>query len=121
MGKIFIENFGTTDLLFVSDAELIRNLFLSLEGKYPRHILPDPWLLYEKLYGQKRGLLFMDGEEWWQNRRIMNKLLLKDSANCWIKDSVTKTITEHWKEQSKDGIVISDVASEFYKLSTKGN
>ncbi|CAF4934527.1 unnamed protein product [Pieris macdunnoughi] len=122
LGNIFMENFGTTDLLFVSDAELIRKLFINLEGKYPGHILPDPWLLYEKLYGQKRGLLFMDGEEWWQNRRIMNKLLLKDNANSWIQDSVTKTITifiEHWKERSKHGIVINDVASELYNLSTK--
>ncbi|CAK1551155.1 unnamed protein product [Leptosia nina] len=122
LGNIFIENFGTTDLIFVSDADLIRTLFISLEGKYPSHILPDPWLLYEKLYGQKRGLLFMDGEEWLQNRRIMNKLLLREGAESCIKNSVAQTIQtfiQTCAEKSENEIIFKDIASNLYKLSTE--
>ncbi|XP_038209628.1 cytochrome P450 315a1, mitochondrial [Zerene cesonia] len=121
LGKIFIEKFGPTDLIFLSDAALIKTVFINLEGKYPMHILPEPWILYEKLYGKKRGLLFMDGEEWLGNRRIMNKYLLKYNTDTWIKNPVTHTINkfiEGWKEKAKNKIIVDDVAAEFYTVST---
>ncbi|CAG4971627.1 unnamed protein product [Colias eurytheme] len=39
LGKIFIEKFGSTDLIFLSDAALIKTVFINLEGKYPMHII----------------------------------------------------------------------------------
>ncbi|XP_050680017.1 cytochrome P450 315a1, mitochondrial [Leptidea sinapis] len=120
LGKIFTEKFGTTDLIFISDAELIKTLFMNLEGKYPMHILPDPWVLYEKLYGCQRGLLFMNGEEWLSNRRLMNKHLLRDGAELTLREPIVNTIEkfiDSWKRKVKNNEEIIDISSEFYKLS----
>ena len=29
------------------------------EGKYPQHMVPEPWIIYNEIYGIKRGLFFM--------------------------------------------------------------
>ncbi|KAG6452805.1 cytochrome P450 315a1, mitochondrial [Manduca sexta] len=122
LGSIFCENLGgSADLVFISDPTLMKTLFLNLEGKYPAHILPDPWILYEKLYGSKRGLFFMNGEEWLNNRRIMNKHLLKEDSEKWLNDPVKATIKSfinNWKTRAEQGNFIPDLETEFYRLST---
>ncbi|XP_068633672.1 cytochrome P450 315a1, mitochondrial isoform X2 [Battus philenor] len=122
LGSIFTESLsGNTELVFISDPILMKSLFLNLEGKYPAHILPDPWVLYEKLYGSKRGLFFMNGEEWLDNRRIMSRHLLRENSDKWfenpIKSTVNKFITR-WRSLATDGYIISDLDSELYRLST---
>lgn len=102
----------------------MKALFLNLEGKYPAHILPDPWVLYEKLYGFKRGLFFMNGEEWLENRRIMNKHLLRENHDSWLESPIKETVNNFvmkWIKRAGDGCVITDLESELYKLSTDGN
>ncbi|CAG9561825.1 unnamed protein product [Danaus chrysippus] len=122
LGPIFKECLGgKTDLVFLSDPELIRTLFMNLEGKYPIHILPEPWVLYEKVYGAQRGLFFMDGEEWLHNRRILNKFLLKESGDDWIGESIEKTVTDtmqSWKLNLENGGRFPNIDSELYRLST---
>ncbi|XP_053609196.1 cytochrome P450 315a1, mitochondrial-like isoform X2 [Plodia interpunctella] len=94
---------------------------MNLEGKYPLHILPEPWLLYEKLYGSKRGLFFMNGEEWLKNRRIMNKYLLKEDSENWlikpIKSPIEKFISL-WRSKSKTEDFVPNLECDFYRLST---
>ena len=58
LGPIFRDRIGPVDAVFVADPAEMRRTF-GLEGKYPIHILPEPWILYNKLYGCKRGLFFM--------------------------------------------------------------
>ncbi|KAI8436894.1 hypothetical protein MSG28_010330 [Choristoneura fumiferana] len=122
LGPIFYEKLeGDTKLVFVSDPMLIKSVFLSLEGKYPAHILPEPWVLYEKFYGSKRGLFFMNGEEWLTNRRIMNKLLLREDSIKWIEEPVKNTVekfVQYWKTEVKDGTV-ANLESDLYRLSTE--
>ncbi|XP_050351130.1 cytochrome P450 315a1, mitochondrial [Nymphalis io] len=122
LGPIFAERLsGNTDLIFISDPALIKSLFINLEGKYPIHILPDPWVLYEKTYGSQRGLFFMNDEEWLLNRRIINKHLLRENADDWISVPVNQTIEdfiEKWKNKLKKGYLIKDIESELYQLST---
>ena len=62
--------------MFVSCPELCERIFSS-EGKYPVHLVPEPWTIYLQKRDKKRGLFFMDGEEWWEARRQLNPLLLK--------------------------------------------
>ena len=62
--------------MFVSCPELCERIFSS-EGKYPVHLVPEPWTIYLQKRNKKRGLFFMDGEEWWDARRQLNPLLLK--------------------------------------------
>lgn len=114
---------GGPELVFISDPVLMKSLFMNLEGKYPMHILPRPWILYEELYGSKRGLLFMNGEEWLNYRRIMNKHLLREGADQWIEGSVNETVSKFikkWEIKATEGDFIPDLESDFYRLSTDG-
>lgn len=102
---------------------LIKVLFLSLEGKYPVHILPEPWVLYEKLYGSKRGLFFMNGNEWLQNRRIMNKHLLREGSEKLFEIPVKTTVqnfVQRWKVEANKSEFVPHLESEFYRLSIDG-
>ncbi|XP_031765938.1 cytochrome P450 315a1, mitochondrial isoform X2 [Galleria mellonella] len=101
---------------------MIRTLFLNLEGKYPAHILPDPWILYEKINGSKRGLFFMSGEEWAKNRSIMNKLVLKDDSEKWLENPIKSTIDnflQKWKSKAITGCFTPALESDLYRLSTE--
>lgn len=124
LGPIFSERLnGNTDLIFLSDPELIKTLFIKLEGKYPSHILPDPWILYEKIYGSKRGLFFMNGEEWLQNRRIVNKHLLRDDAEKWLRPAIVESVEKfiiQLKGKCSKEFQVKDMESELYKLSISG-
>lgn len=124
LGPIFYEKLGgNTKLVFISDPDIMKTLFINLEGKYPTHILPDPWILYEKLYGSKRGLFFMNGEEWLTSRRIMNKHLMREDSEKWLKDPIESTIANFitdWIAKSKGGNFVPNLESDFYRLATDG-
>ncbi|XP_017769849.1 PREDICTED: cytochrome P450 315a1, mitochondrial [Nicrophorus vespilloides] len=76
-GPIFRETLGGgVDGVFISDVNYMRQVF-QLDGKYPVHLVPEAWTLYNKRFGTSRGLFFMNGQEWLNNRRIMNNFLLK--------------------------------------------
>lgn len=57
-GSVFREKLGPLDAVWISDPMDMKLLFAQ-EGKYPHHILPEAWLLYNETYGQQRGLYFM--------------------------------------------------------------
>ncbi|KAL0883063.1 hypothetical protein ABMA27_016533 [Loxostege sticticalis] len=121
LGPIFYEMLGgNTKLVFLNDPNLMKILFLKLEGKYPSHILPEPWVLYEKLYGSKRGLFFMNGEEWLINRRIMNKHLLRENSDKWVEEPIKATIhnfVQKWKRKAENGSFVPNLESDLYLLS----
>ncbi|KAJ8722153.1 hypothetical protein PYW08_004555 [Mythimna loreyi] len=121
LGPIYCEKLGgNTDLVFISDPMLIRTLLLTLEGKYPIHILPEPWVLYEKLYGSKRGLFFMNGNEWLENRRVMNKHLLKELSETCFEIPVRNTVNnliQRWKMKMENGTFVPNLESELYRFS----
>ncbi|XP_063383879.1 cytochrome P450 315a1, mitochondrial [Cydia fagiglandana] len=123
LGPIFYEKLGcNTKLVFISDPLMIKTVFLSLEGKYPMHILPEPWVLYEKLYGSKRGLLFMNSEEWLVNRRIMNQHLLREGSIEWLEDPIKTTVKKFvhaWKGRIEKGHTRVNLESDMYRLSTE--
>lgn len=79
---IFIKDkIGPVEAVFLADPEEMRAVFAQ-EGKYPRHVLPEAWTVYNRKYGRSRGLFFMEGEEWWRYRRLMNGLLLKGDVGA---------------------------------------
>ncbi|XP_047991685.1 cytochrome P450 315a1, mitochondrial isoform X2 [Leguminivora glycinivorella] len=121
LGSIFYEKLGcNTKLVFISDPLLIKRVFLSLEGKYPIHILPDPWVLYEKLYGSKRGLFFMNSEEWLTNRRIMNQHLLREGSIEWLEEPIKNSVKKFvhaWRGRVENGSATVNLESDMYRLS----
>lgn len=124
LGPIFYEKLGgNSKLVFISDPVIMKSLFLNLEGKYPMHLLPDPWILYEKLYGYKRGLFFMNGEEWLKNRRVLNKHLLKEDVEKWITVPVQDTVSKFikgWQKEAGSKYFVPDLETTSYRFSTDG-
>lgn len=57
-GSVFKEKLGPIDAVWISDPSDMKLLFTQ-EGKYPKHILPEAWVLYNNTYNQQRGLYFM--------------------------------------------------------------
>lgn len=57
-GSVFREKIGSVDAIWISDPLDMKLLFVQ-ESTFPKHILPEAWLLYNDTYGQERGLYFM--------------------------------------------------------------
>lgn len=59
LGPVFREQIGPLWSVFVNSPDEFRRIFLQLEGRTPRHFLPEAWTLYNEIRTQQRGLLFM--------------------------------------------------------------
>lgn len=58
LGPIYREKLGSTEAVFIADSQLIQTVYQN-EGKYPVHLIPEPWIMYNEMTGDKRGLFFM--------------------------------------------------------------
>lgn len=58
LGPIFSDTIGPVKATFIADPKDMRQVFAA-EGKFPIHLVPEAWVLYNKLYGSERGLFFM--------------------------------------------------------------
>lgn len=115
-GSVFREKLGPVDAIWISNP-LDMKLLFAQEGKFPKHILPEAWLLYNDTYGQQRGLYFMDGKEWWKYRQIFNKIMLKDLNVHFIESYkiVINDLLNEW--ELRDGQVLPNLIADLYKLS----
>lgn len=123
-GPVYWENLGGASGTFVADPGAARKVFLA-EGSYPQHIIPPPWLLYNQKYSCKRGLFFMDGEEWLKHRRIMNPIFFKKDLAKSL-DHVYKAVTDQFLKtlQKFEGKEIQNLEQLLYRHSisfTVGN
>lgn len=75
LGPIYREKLGNVEAVFLSDAKLIQKVrahpfffrftnvhsaqVYKFEGKYPQHMVPEPWIIYNQSKGIQRGLFFM--------------------------------------------------------------
>ncbi|XP_065354966.1 cytochrome P450 315a1, mitochondrial [Calliphora vicina] len=122
-GHIFRERLGGTEEgIFVSSANLMRAVFMH-EGSYPRHPLPEAWILYNKENNCQRGLFFMDGEEWFHNRRILSRLLLNGNLDWmnWHVRQQSNRLIQKWVRESEGqktkGFVIRNLEEQLYRWS----
>uniref|UniRef100_A0A1I8N6Z5 Cytochrome P450 n=1 Tax=Musca domestica TaxID=7370 RepID=A0A1I8N6Z5_MUSDO len=126
-GDIFRERLGgTQDAIFVSSAHLMRSVFQH-EGSYPRHPLPDAWILYNQEHNCQRGLFFMEGEEWFHNRRLLSRVLLSGNLNWmdWHVRQCTNKLIAKWKEDllkvkessGYECMLIDNVEQQLYRWS----
>ncbi|XP_014271100.1 cytochrome P450 315a1, mitochondrial [Halyomorpha halys] len=115
LGPIFKENMGTVCGIFLADPWAARTIF-SAEGRYPKHIVPEPWKVYNKLYNCNRGLFFMDGEEWLKYRQIMNKFMLKRNLpDKQVQEFVINSFMESM--ENFVGKEMYNIEQKFYQLS----
>lgn len=120
MGPILQEAIGPVRAVFVSDPEIMRTVFTKHEGKYPMHVVPEPWTLYNEVRDRKRGLFFLQGEEWLHYRRILNRLVLKPDAESWLKTPITdstENAIQHWRKMCTKGQFEPVMPDEMYKAS----
>jgi len=121
LGPVFHETLGPVSAVFISDPSDMRKAFVN-EGKYPVHLLPDAWVLYNKLNGKERGLFFMHGPEWLKYRHIMNKLLFKNERTkglVWSYKIATSDLVEKWSNNSNSHWPkpIENAVCDMYELS----
>lgn len=118
LGPIFQDKIGPVSAIFVSCPDAIRTVF-SQEGKYPVHVLPEPWIVYNKTHKNSRGLFFMDGDEWLKYRRIMNKLLLKGST-VWLENAcehVANELVKEWESVAENNKIFPNLENKLYRWS----
>lgn len=58
LGPIYKETLGAVEAVFVADSALIQKVYAS-EGKFPMHMVPEAWIIYNQVKGIQRGLFFM--------------------------------------------------------------
>lgn len=100
LGPIFREPLGAIEAVFVNSPNLLRDVF-AYEGKYPKHPLPEAWTFYNQLHNCKRGLFFMDDEEWLATRKQMAPLMLRnDDRFRWAIERTSNELVADWKRHS---------------------
>lgn len=122
LGPIFREQLGPVEAVFIMAPNTIRELFL-YEGKYPMHPLPEAWNLYNRVHECKRGLFFMDGEEWLTTRRALMPLLFQNDRRFYVAvEQMTEMLIDDWLAKAattscREFVVIDDLLTNLYRWS----
>ncbi|XP_058826899.1 cytochrome P450 315a1, mitochondrial isoform X2 [Topomyia yanbarensis] len=122
-GPMFKVKLSKVDAVFINNPEMMRTVF-DYEGKYPKHPLPETWRYFNRKHNCKRGLFFMDNEEWFQYRKFLNQHLMRDvkwmeGPVKWICDRTVDNLPKHCESIVEDYRLfeISDIESILYKWS----
>uniref|UniRef100_T1J337 Cytochrome P450 n=1 Tax=Strigamia maritima TaxID=126957 RepID=T1J337_STRMM len=120
LGPIYCETLGSLEAVFVSDAAIIKHVFAS-EGRYPHHLIPEPWTIYNESSGNERGLFFMNGPLWRARRRALNKVFLRRSAiSDHVEDfvNITDDLMHRWTQmRDAKSLEVPDLERELYNWS----
>lgn len=58
LGPIYREKLGKLDAVYIFDPQDVQRVFMR-EGRHPRHVIPEAWLLHREITDKPRGLFFM--------------------------------------------------------------
>nr|ARN17927.1 cytochrome P450-4 [Cephus cinctus] len=119
LGPIYRERIGSVKAVFINSPDEFRRVF-RLEGPKPIHFLPEAWTLYNEIRKCKRGLFFMDGDEWLYFRRIANKLLLRPKSEEFMSrpcQNAADSLASRWEIYSENGKLIPELEAQLYQWS----
>lgn len=120
-GSIFRKKLGPIEAVFINSPNLMRDVF-KYEGRYPKHPLPEAWTFYNQLHDCKRGLFFMDDDEWLQTRKILAPLMLLndnrfESAVEKASDDLITNWLSHINGNSDKFVEIPNILETMYHWS----
>ena len=58
LGGLFVENIQGTEVVFVADSGLIRDV-IHRDAACPQFLVPQAWTVFNQIHGCQRGLFFM--------------------------------------------------------------
>lgn len=58
LGPIFREKLGHVEAVWLADPSFYQQVYQN-EGACPRPMLPEPWIIFNRIHNYKRGLFFM--------------------------------------------------------------
>ncbi|XP_070540683.1 cytochrome P450 10-like [Ptychodera flava] len=76
LGPVWKESIGVISGVVVADPSATEAV-VRAEGKYPRRLPLEPWLLYRKMGGYSLGVFLAEGEDWQRHRSVLLKPLLR--------------------------------------------
>nr|QTW43646.1 CYP315A1 [Eurytemora affinis] len=114
LGPIF--KLPIMNLVFIADPSMSSDLLGTSGERYPKTFIPESWEIHAREYGVKRGLIFLAGEEWWEQRSRLNPLMLKSAAITKMNPSIEKEASELLKRLDGDS---SQIQKDVYRSVTK--
>ncbi|GIY71948.1 cytochrome P450 315a1, mitochondrial [Caerostris extrusa] len=122
LGPIFREKLGSFDLVAISKDSYIREVCMH-EGRNPKHYVPDAWVLYNQKKEIKRGLFFMDGDQWRNRRTTLNQTLQPHFVDeqSEVINEIANDVVRRWDSlvQVSGGAVLPNLETELYNWSTE--
>ncbi|XP_055616682.1 cytochrome P450 315a1, mitochondrial [Toxorhynchites rutilus septentrionalis] len=119
-GSIVRLKISDTNAIFIKDPAMMRNVFAH-EGKYPKHPLPPAWTYFNNKHNCKRGLFFMDDEEWFIYRKLLNRPLMRDTS--WMVEPIKRVCDKTAKNlfeaegASRGSVTVDNIEAILYKWS----
>ncbi|XP_013794786.1 cytochrome P450 315a1, mitochondrial-like [Limulus polyphemus] len=118
LGNIYREKLGAVEAVFIADSELIQRVYQN-EGRYPLHMVPEPWIIYNEIKGIQRGLFFMDGPQWGNRRKSLNKVFRQQTVSSQAKvfNDVISDLLNRWRSVRNKNMELKDLERELYNWS----
>ncbi|XP_076335674.1 cytochrome P450 315a1, mitochondrial-like [Tachypleus tridentatus] len=118
LGSIYREKLGAVEAVFVAEGELIQRVYQN-EGRYPMHLVPEPWLIYNEINGIQRGLFFMDGPQWSERRKSLNKVFRQQSVSdhARVFNEVINDLLYRWRKVRDEDMELENLERELYNWS----
>ncbi|XP_070562972.1 1,25-dihydroxyvitamin D(3) 24-hydroxylase, mitochondrial-like [Ptychodera flava] len=92
-GPIWKQKLGSNNLVTLTDPKdfefVLRN-----EGKYPRRVQIDPWLIHRQERNLGLGVLLHEGADWHRNRAALSKRMMRPREVATYSDTVNDVITD---------------------------
>ncbi|XP_070540550.1 cytochrome P450 10-like [Ptychodera flava] len=117
LGPIWKESIGVMSGVVVADPSATEAV-VRAEGKYPRRMPMEPWLLYRKMGGYSLGVFLAEGEDWQRHRSVLLKPLLRpkevashtDTLNEVSDDLIAKIRRVHATPGQSSGTMDDELA-----------